>query len=165
MARIIARFTRDDLRAIAGAAQFTDPGDADYIIDVLDGRRRVILERYLSRLSPLADVRRQPDGQICAVDLARVHDLFAPDRFHYEIVQRAAGTTVQLPSVVRTDGTVCFTPRSHALGAGEATPDADAARHVVFRLRNGTGAGPLEIHAYDLGTRGMQIVGLQRPAP
>ena len=164
MARIIARFTRADLRAIAGAAQFTDPGDADYITDVLAARRRVILERYLTRLSPLADVRQQPDGRICALDLARVNGLVAPGRFHYEIVERAAsGAAVQLPGEVGTDGTVCFAPRS--LAAGAATPDADPARLVIIRLRNGTGAGPLEIHAYDLGPRGLHIVGLQRPAP
>jgi hypothetical protein len=161
MARIIARFTRTELRAIAGAANFTDAGDADFITVVLDARRRVILERYLTRLSPLTDVRRLPDGQICAVDLARVHELFGADRFHYEIVERTASGAVQLPSQVRADGTVCFMPRSLATGTA---PDADPSHRVVFRLRNGTGAGPLEIHAYDLGARGMHIVGVQRPA-
>ena len=43
--------------------------------------------------------------------------------------------------------------------------DGDPRRLVVIRIRNGTGAGPLDIHAYDLGARGLRIVGLERPAP
>src|SRR6185436_5676354 len=112
-------------------------------------RRRVILERYLTRLSPLTDVHVQPDGRICVLDLARVHGLFAPGRFHYEIVLRdASGAAVQLPSEVRPDGTVCFTPRSLAIdSAADTTPDGHLARRVTLRIRNGTSAGPLEIHA------------------
>jgi hypothetical protein len=36
---------------------------------------------------------------------------------------------------------------------------------VIFQIHNGTGAGALEIHAYDQGALGAQIVGLRRPAP
>lgn len=167
MARIIARFTRADLRAIAGSAQFTDSGDADYITDVLLERQRVILRRYLTRLSPLTDVRQLADGQVCARDLARVHGLFSPGDFHYEITQRSASsdqTPLQLSSVTLSDGTVCFAPRSPNR-IGRHVSDSDPARLVTFRIRNGTGAGPLEIHAYDLGARGLRIVGLARPAP
>jgi hypothetical protein len=167
MARIIARFTRADLRAIAASAQFTDPGDADYITDVLHERQRVILRRYLARLSPLTDVRQLADGQICARDLARVHGLFSPGYFHYEVTQRTASgeqAPLQLSSVTQPDGTMCFAPRSpNRLGRHVA--DSDPARLVIFKIRNGTGAGPLEIHAYDLGARGLRIVGLARPAP
>ena len=165
MARIIARFTRADLLAIAGSAQFTDAGDADYIADVLLERQRVILHRYLTRLSPLTDVRQLADGQICARDLARVHGLFSPSNFHYEIVERGASgePALQLSSVTQPEGTVCFAPRS--LRAADGVADNDPARLVILRIRNGTGAGPLEIHAYDLGARGLRIVGLARPAP
>ena len=37
-------------------------------------------------------------------------------------------------------------------------------RRVIYELRNGTAAGPLEIHAYDRGARGLFVVGLKRPA-
>jgi hypothetical protein len=33
---------------------------------------------------------------------------------------------------------------------------------VIFEISNGTAAGPLEIHAYDLDSRGMFVVGLKR---
>jgi hypothetical protein len=161
MARIIARFTRTELQAIANAARFTDPGDAGFVTQVLLDRQRVILERYLTQLSPLTDVRREADGQICAVDLARVHGLFAPGRFHYEVVEQGARQGVQLPATPRTDGTICFRPRTLA---GDAARADAPERRVTFRIRNGTGAGALEIHAYDLGAGGLQIVGLRRPA-
>ena len=162
MARIIARFTRAELRAIAGAAQFTDPGDADYITEVLLERQRVILDRYLTRLSPLTDVRRAADGRICAVDLARARGLFGADRFHYRIVEDTATGRIQLPAVQGPDGALCFTPRPLA---GDGLAAAAPGRRVVFRIHNGTAAGPLEIHAYDQGAGGMQIIGLRRPAP
>lgn len=162
MARIIARFTRRELQAIVGAARFTDPGDAAYIIDVLVARQRAILERYLTRLSPLADVRREADGRICAVDLARARGVFAPGRFHYQVVEEIGDRRVQLPASPGPEGAVCFVPRPFARDGLAAD---DAGRRVTFRIRNVTAARPLEIHAYDLGSDGMRIVGLRRPAP
>jgi hypothetical protein len=35
----------------------------------------------------------------------------------------------------------------------------------IFEITNGTSAGALEVHTYDLGARGMFVVGLRRPAP
>jgi len=43
-------------------------------------------------------------------------------------------------------------------------PDDDPARRVTFELRNGSAAGALAIHAYDLG-RGMRVVCVIRPEP
>jgi len=162
MARIIARFTRPELEAIVAGARFSNPLDGAYIVDVLMARRQAILARYLTRLSPLAGVDRAADGRICATDLARRAAVFPADRFRYEIIQEAGDARVALAADVRDDGQVCFAPR--ALVQGGAA-DADLARRTVFHVRNGTSAGPLEIHAYDLGDRGMRIVGLRRPAP
>jgi len=162
MARIIARFTADDIRTIAAAGRFTDPRDTEYIAAVLIARQRTILARYLTRLSPLADVHAVGSDQICAVDLARSSGLLPADRFRYRIVERAAGTRVELVATPAPDGVVCFRPRSLAPGA---LADGARERRVIFEVRNGTASGPLEIHAYDLGTRGMFVVGLKRPAP
>jgi hypothetical protein len=41
--------------------------------------------------------------------------------------------------------------------------DGDPQRIVTFEVRNGTGAGPLVIQGYDLGARGVRVVGLTRP--
>ena len=160
MARIIARFTADDLLAIATMGRFADPHDAAYLAKVLIERQHVIVARYLTRLSPLADVHAVGD-QLCAIDLARSSGALAADRFHYRIVERSAGQRIELPATVGADGLVCMQPVS--LARADLADNARE-RRVVFEVTNGA-AGPLEIHAFDLGTRGMFVVGLERPAP
>jgi hypothetical protein len=159
MARIIARFTAADVRAIVAAGRFSDPGDIDYLTQVLLDRQRSILARYLTRLSPLADVHADRK-KICATDLARLRGVVAPEQFRYTVIERAAGKRLALAATVLPDGVVCFQPQPVAAAQ---LPDTAGERIVIFEVRNGTAAGPLEIHAYDLDARGMRVVGLVRP--
>ena len=159
MARIIARFTAADVRAIVAAARFSDPGDIDYLTQVLLDRQRSILARYLTRLSPLADVHADRE-KICATDLARLRGVVAPEQFRYTVTERGAGKQLALAATVLPDGVVCFQPQPVAAAQ---LPDPARERIVIFEVRNGTAAGPLEIHAYDLDARGMHVVGLVRP--
>jgi len=159
MARIIARFTPADVRAIVTAGQFSDPADVDYLTQVLVERQRRILVRYLARRSPLADVHGDAD-QLCAVDLARLRGVFPAERFRYTVVERGVGAPSSLVATPSPAGVVCFTPRP---SAPAGLSDDDDRRAVIFEVRNGTSAGPLEIHAVDLGARGVRVVGLLRP--
>jgi len=160
MARLIARFSREDIRSLVAAGQFTDPRNSEYLEQLLVARQQRILARYLARLSPVADVHGEADGRVCAVDLARLREVYATDRFRYRIVETARGQRSVLSAELRPDGVVCFLPRPVDVGA---VRDDDPARSVVFDVDNGTGAGPLEIHAYDLGhDRGLRVVGLVR---
>jgi hypothetical protein len=158
IARKIARFSADDIRRIVTLGRFRDRGDADYLAGVLVARQRAILARYFARLSPLGDVREDAIDRICVTDFARLRSL-AP-AFRYTIVERSGETSLALAADVGTDGAVCFRPRS--IVAGQLA-DADRARIVTFEVGNGTCAGPLVIHAYDLGARGMRVVGATRP--
>jgi hypothetical protein len=160
MARIIARFTADDIRAIAGAGRFADARDTDYLAAILIDRQHQILGRYLTRLSPLADVHVAGAGVLCATDLARASAVLPPERFHYRVVEIGGGRRIELVATLAPGGLVCFRPRSLALGD---RADDDAARRVIFEVGNGTAAGVLEIHTFDLGARGMVVVGLKRP--
>ncbi|MDQ3034717.1 MAG: hypothetical protein M3Y87_20065, partial [Myxococcota bacterium] len=54
MARIIARFRESHLREVARLGRFSDPAVEERLVEVLLARRQAILERYLTRLSPLA---------------------------------------------------------------------------------------------------------------
>jgi len=162
MARIIARFTADDIRAIAGAGRFADARDTEYLAKILIDRQHEILIRYLTHLSPLSDVRVTGSDGLCAVDLARSSKTLPAEQFHYRIAEITAGRRVELVATLAADGLVCFHPTSR--GRSELTDNASEHR-VIFEVRNGTRAGPLEIHAYDLGPRGMFVVGLKRPAP
>jgi hypothetical protein len=72
MARIIARFDERQLAAIIAMAEL-DPGLGHQLLQTLMGRRQKILQRYLSRLSPLADPvlrNRAGQGLLCVRDLA-----------------------------------------------------------------------------------------------
>src|SRR5207244_11550101 len=67
MARIIARFTDDDLHALVAAGELSNASDADFLLGRLRERQRRILARFLTRLSPLTDVRASGDD-LCATD-------------------------------------------------------------------------------------------------
>ncbi|MCZ7685504.1 MAG: hypothetical protein M5U28_44690 [Sandaracinaceae bacterium] len=73
MARILSRFTDEQLRALARQGRFEDPVVEQELASTLIGRRDRILERYLTRLSPLTapEVRETGDGaEVCLHDLA-----------------------------------------------------------------------------------------------
>jgi len=50
MARLIARFSRDDIRRFVALGRWQDPSDADYLASILIERQRRILVRYLGKL-------------------------------------------------------------------------------------------------------------------
>jgi hypothetical protein len=162
MARLIARFSYADIRRLVGLGQWADPSDADYVTGILIERQHKILARYLTRLSPLGEIRRTGD-QICATDFARLRAVAPADRFRYTVTERAAdGSAIDLPVTAGDDGEVCFRPR--AMIAGDPPAD-DPARRVRLEVRNGASAGPLVIHGFDHGTRGVRVVGATRPEP
>jgi hypothetical protein len=163
MARTIAHVSPEAIHGIVELGQLSKPGDAVYLTKVLVERQQAILRRYLMRLSPIADVRREADGQICAVDLARLRGVAGPERFRYEAIEEGSGKRLALPVTTQADGRICFMPRTIA---PEGLADNASERRVKFLVRNGTGSGWLEIHTYDLGAvRGMCVVGLTRHAP
>jgi hypothetical protein len=109
----------------------------------------------------VTDVR--VDGAaICALDLARRREVVPAARFRYTVIERTVGATVALAPTATPDARICFAPRSTA---PDGLADDDPRRLTIFTLDNGTGAGPLEIHTYDLGARGFRVVGLVRPEP
>lgn len=160
MARLIARFSPDDIHRFAALGQWSDPGDADYLTGILVERRRRILVRYLGKLSPLGDVHPAGADRICATDFARLRATAPPATFRYSIVERGGGKAVPLHAEVGDGGALCF--RTRSIVAGELADD-DPARIVTIEIRNGTPAGPLVLHGYDLGQRGVLVVGLTRP--
>jgi hypothetical protein len=160
MARILARFSPEMVRVLALLGDFTDPAATDYLETVLDKRLQRILERYLTRLSPIADVRVEDGDHLCAVDLAERRNVREPQRFHYSarysdgspltVARRPGGAIcIGMPHVVRDD----------------AAPDDARSRYVRVIVEDSVARGPLVAHLYDLGARrGFRLVGLERPA-
>ena len=155
MARLIARFSPEDVRSIVDSGQFTDPGDAEYLTAVLLERQRRILARYLTRLSPLGEVVATEDGALCATDLARLRGVAPAASYRYDAFDVTTSTATPLAVTVEPDGQICI-----ARPPGAPT---DATTEIVIRVRNGSPAGPLEIHAYPTtGSRKLRLVGLRR---
>jgi hypothetical protein len=160
MARILARFSKAMVRALAELGRFSDPGDTAYIASVLDGRLERILQRYLTRLSPLSDVRVEGGNRVCALDLARSRHVRDPSRFKY--AARLLDSRA-LPLTTQEDGTLCAElPR---MAIDPALRDDAPERYLVVTITNAVAAGPLVLHLYNLGAaRGYRLVGIERPA-
>jgi hypothetical protein len=160
MARQIARFSVDDIRGFVDLGEWRDPTDGDYLTGILLERQRRILVRYLSKLSPLGEVHATGPDRICATDFARLRAIAPLATFRYTIVERGGGKVAPLEAEVGANGALCF--RTRPMVDGDFA-DGDPARLVTFEIRNGTRAGPLVLHGYDLGARGVRVVGLRRP--
>jgi hypothetical protein len=159
MARILARFTPEAMHSIVSLARFRDPANADYVESVLDGRLAKILERYLTRLSPLADVHLEEPARLCAVDLAELRGVRSPEAFQYR-AWRLGGSWLEVER--RPGAGVCVNLLHVAPDGG--SPDDAADRYVRIRIEAGIAPGPLVAHLYDLGPdRGYRLVGLERP--
>jgi hypothetical protein len=160
MARILARFTPAMVRTLAETGEFSDPGDTAFLTEVLKGRLRRILGRYLTRLSPLADVHVDGGDRLCAVDLADESALRPGSEFHYSGV---LFPSQPLP-LTHSGSNICVT-LPHVAGDG-GSADAAPERYVSVALRDGVAKGLLRAYLYDLGpVRGYQLAGVERTDP
>lgn len=155
MARILSRFERADLEALVGLGKFTNPEADAFLTEVLEQRLRKILDRYLTRLSPISDVRVEGDGKLCATDLARRRAVRPEGAFRYAASMKSERGVSGMNVEVGAEGGVCITIPHVAT----STPV-----YVTVTIANGAAKGPLEVHLYDLGQgRGFKLVGLTRP--
>jgi len=159
MARILARFTPQMVRTLAEMAQLADPANTDYLESVLDGRLAKILERYLTRVSPIAGLHVEGTDVLCGVDLAEWRGLRDKGTFRYKARRLGGGWL----TVERRAGSQVCVALPHVAPDGTMADDAPA-RYVRVRVEDGVAKGPLVAHFYDLGpTRGYRLAGLERP--
>lgn len=158
MARILSRFDRADIDALVSLGRFSKPAVAAHLAEVMELRLRKILDRYLLRLSPLADLRVDGGATLCAVDLARRRAVRPDGAFRYTASLRGAALGVD----VRAGAEVCVA-LPHVAGDGGAEDDSPS-RYAVVTIANGAARSPIRAHLYDLGPRrGYRLVGLERP--
>jgi hypothetical protein len=163
MARIIARFGTPELRAMVGNAGLDESLERE-LVRLLRGRQRKILERYLTRLSPLGrpKLERDPAGTwLCADDLAAVASL-ARHRVYWANALPAAGEPTKALRVRFSEakGQVC---------ALLPTWQRAAAWPLYFAVELGTQKArglpyPARLHLYQLAAERYLIVGLERLA-
>jgi hypothetical protein len=163
MARILSRFDRADIDALVSLGAFTRREHAAFLAEVLEQRLRKILERYLLRLSPLADGRLERGNELVLTDLAARRGVRSqrPYRYRARLDHAEGGREVRVQ--VGTAGEIRLNLPHRIFPQG--VPAGDATRYLVVTLDNGAAAFPLRAHLYDLGAeRGFRLVGVERPA-
>lgn len=153
-ARIIARFERPHLEALAARGRFSDPAIARTLVDALARRRLAILRAHLTVRSPLT-APAVHDGRLCLEDRA-VSTGFraAARRWDHAAARAGIGAPVRVARPTRADGEVCV-----------ALP-AVRARYLRVDVRTRTPSlddpGPARVHLRR-GAEGWRIAGLERP--
>jgi hypothetical protein len=160
MARIVASFDEADLRAVLAAASLSEPLAQD-LLRILLGRRRKILERYLTRLSALSFPEVLPGDVLCLRDLAVTSGLRSASERRYRAVARNAhGQPSALAVLPQAEG-VCV-----KLPSPDGTPDRWSASVDVT---TGEAGAPTEsvacVHLSPLADRHYQVRALERLDP
>jgi hypothetical protein len=162
MARILSRFTRDDIETLVKLGKFTDPRHTEFLTEVLEQRLWRILDRYLTRLSSLADLRVPGGDVLCATDLARARSVRANASFRYAARLEGADRSSRLAVTVKPGGDICVTLPHRVPTSGI---ESVAPPYSVVTIANGVSSYVLKAHLYDLGMSrgGYQLVGVERP--
>lgn len=103
-------------------------------------------------------------SKVCATDLARQSATWPEKSFRYRstlFTGRMLDKKTSLSVSVGPDGSVCVDVPKVAT-SDSAAPNA-AERYAIVDIGNGIAEGPLRMHFYDLGGRGLKLVGIQRP--
>ena len=162
MARILGRFDAPLVAAAVSVGQYEPPA-AEYLMRTLVARRHKLLWRYLTRLSPVANLRVE-GTRLCGVDVARHAGLVPADAKPAARIFQGRGLEQisNLAVEIATEDQLCVQlgPTSAAAAAGPTLHD----RYVVVEIENGQAKGPLRAHLYDLGpSGGLRLVGIERP--
>jgi hypothetical protein len=165
MARILARMTPAHIVAMLGEAKITDQELLDELTRIVLGRRRKLLARYLSGVSPLTDpevVVHGGSAELCMDDLAVTAGVFPRSTRRYQV--RAYLTTALERAAVpklRIVDRVCA-PLPAVPGSGPDDP-----KYMVVDMFGRTGSQqwvPARVHLYHSGGSDYRVVGLERPS-
>ncbi|MBW2463429.1 MAG: hypothetical protein JRH11_17395 [Deltaproteobacteria bacterium] len=155
MARILSRFGLAEIRAVVSAGNFSRPEYTEFLVGVLEGRRQKILERFLTRLSPLSWPDVEGDA-LCLEDLAVSSGMRTMDARIYTAHLVAGGEAL---TVRKTETGMCVTVPG---GEGTSANPGYVAVSVVAATAGRETNGPIRVHLYRLGEAQYQVVGLER---
>jgi len=163
MARILSKFSDDLIAAAVKVGKYEAPSE-QYLTETLGARRRAILRRYLSRVSPIGDIKVDANG-VCGTDLARQSGTVPNEGLSFRAyVYR--GSDLEPGSKGRFRGVpapqVCV-DLAHGQFPDQLPANAPE-RYVVLDITNGYAPGPLRVHLYDQGAQGgYRLAGIERP--
>ena len=158
-AKILIRFTRDQIRAVVELGRLSDPRAADYLTDTLVARQRKTARTWFERVNPLdrfAVVAAGAGASLCFDDLAVVYGLGATaGATEYRVTAYDAAAHPLGPSAVaRPD------PAGHACTA--ALPPADYAILRIATARPGFDGQTFVHVARDPATGAPRVIGIWR---
>ncbi len=162
-AKIVARFTRAQIRAAVEAGRFTDPRAVDYITDTLLARQRVTEAYWFARVDPLDRfaMEARPDGDaVCFDDLAITSALVAGATTSYALdsYDFAGHRIATRAGHAAAEGRTCLQP---ALAARDADGGYTIVRITTVRP---TFAGETFVHiAREPVTGATRVIGVWRP--
>ncbi len=166
MARLIAEFGDEHLRVLVKQGRITEPALEAELLRLLKGRRDRILERYLTRLSPLTlpEIRLGTEAELCLRDLVAESGLRSGHERRHAVAAYVDGTgsSRRLAPVRNAPGHRVCVALPRLAGAG---PQAPKYMLLDWVAQSGRFAAeyPARVHLYDLGAQGLRVVGLERP--
>jgi hypothetical protein len=165
MARIISRFTDEHLRAAVASGRFSEPRYDRHLLRVIRGRQRKILERYLTRLSPLSFPAVQ-GGRLCLRDLAVESGIRSAvaRRDQASVWTSWPDRASRRSAEARREGSRVCVPLPAIEGASEDRPRYLVVDVVAATLGREV-TGPAQVHLYQTGPRRYRVVGLRRLEP
>ena len=155
-AKIIMRFTRDQIRAAVDAARLSDPRAAAWLTDALIARQRATGRYWFERVNPL-DGFAVDERKLCFKDLSIVHAFVRSTTTHYNVTFHDRGhhrfATAQV--VAEDSGVTCPSVR--------LAPDRDGYTIVRIDTVRPAFRGTMFVHiARDPGTDLPRVVGIWR---
>lgn len=156
-AKIIMRFTRDQIRAAVDSAQLSDPRAAAWLTDALIERQRITARYWFERVNPLDQIAF--DGTtLCFKDLSLVYAFAPAATTRYTLaLYDAAGSlraTTSLPA--GTSGVTCTRATLAAGGDGYTIARVTTSRPGF--------TGSTDVHlARDPATAVPRVIGIWRP--
>jgi hypothetical protein len=102
-ARIVARFSNEDIRAIVEKAHYSDPRATEYVTATLIERRDRVVRRWLSGVNPVVDVALRQDGTLTfenaavAAGIAQPPQVYRARWMRFDNTTGPVGDAVDLP--------------------------------------------------------------------
>jgi hypothetical protein len=157
-AKIIARFTREQLRAALEQGAYEDPRAVEYLLDVLVARQAKAVRWGLTRTAAPLDAFTLDERGLCFTNLLVAHAVMPESTRPIRFAARASsygGAPLPWTAAPSTTGAVtCF-------AAPPAGPDHDGYAILHVSTVRGRRLGDVDVHVAN-GPSGPRIIGIHR---
>jgi hypothetical protein len=163
-AKLLMRFTPEQIRAVVEEAHYSDPRSTEYMVNVLIERQRMTARYWFGQVTPLDRFALQPDRgaeQLCFTDLMLAHgleDVQRSTRYEAEAYDYHGKATGWRATARPGDG-------GRACLRGLVLPRRDEG-YLIVRIitrRGGKVFAPVDLHlARDPASGGARVIGLRR---